>query len=164
MFALLACNAVIYQLTGTLSQAVDSMAWLTLLALFTLETGYPDRMSAKPVAMAIRVARLAAAAAVCAAAVGYAYEKAWLDAVNTCIWIAVVILLEIEVRYPEGVARRRDWYLAAAVILYSGLAVLVLAWAWRREWFNAYDALLWLAAFAMIEMDVLQIPREKDAG
>jgi hypothetical protein len=31
--------------------------------------------------------------------------------------------------------------------------VLVGAWAWRGEWFDAYDALLWLAAFVLIELE-----------
>jgi hypothetical protein len=32
----------------------------------------------------------------------------------------------------------------------------VFAWAWRKEWFDAYDAALWLLAFATIEMNVLR--------
>ncbi len=44
------------------------------------------------------------------------------------------------------------------------LAALVLVWAWRREWFDAYDAALWLAAFAMIEMDVLRSSRKNVAA
>jgi hypothetical protein len=163
IFALLTCNAAIYLFTGTLRQALDATAWLTLLALFTLETGFPERMRGRHTSMIVRGTRLAAAAAVCTAAIGYAYKNEWLDAVNTCIWIAVVALLEIEVRYPLGVARYRKWYAATAVTLYTGLAALVLMWTWRREWFDAYDAVLWLAAFAMIDMDVLRISRKNGA-
>lgn len=164
IFVLLACNTTIYLFAGTLRQALDATAWLTLLALFTLETAFADRFRAKGAAIAIRGARLAAAAAVCMAAVSYAYKNEWLDAVNTCIWIAVVVLLEFEVRYPRAVARHRTWFAATAATLYAGLAALVLMWAWRSEWFNAYDALLWLAAFAMIEMDVLHISRKEAAA
>ena len=164
IFALLTCNAAIYLFTGTMRQALDATAWLTLLTLFSLETGFGNRVCAKPASMAIRGARLAAAAAVFIAAIGYAYKNEWLDAVNTCIWISIVALIEIEVRYPQGVARHRTSYVGTAVILYGGLAVLVLMWAWRREWFDAYDALLWLTAFAMIEMDVLRFSRDKSAG
>ncbi len=46
----------------------------------------------------------------------------------------------------------------AAALLYGGLAVMVGAWAWHGEWFDAYDALLWLIAFLVIEMDVLRMP------
>ena len=159
VFALLACNTTIYLFAGTLSQALDATAWLTLLALFALETGFDDRFRARGAAIAIRGTRLAAAAAVCAAAIGYGYQNEWLDAVNTGLWIAVVVLLEFEVRYPHVLARHRAQFMLTAGALYSGLGVLVLAWAWRGEWFDAYDALLWLTAFAMIEMDVLRISR-----
>lgn len=163
MFALLVCNATIYLFTGTLSQALDAMAWLTLLALFALETGFDDRFRADNVASAIHGARLAAAAAVCAAAVGYVNQNEWLDAFNSGLWIAVVVLLEFEVRYPCAVARHRAWFAATTAALYAGLAALVLVWAWHSEWFDAYDALLWLVALAMIEMDLLQISRKEVA-
>jgi len=32
---------------------------------------------------------------------------------------------------------------------------LVAAWLWRGDWFDAYDAALWLVAFATLEMDLL---------
>lgn len=161
VFVLLACNTIFYLFAGTLNEALDATAWLTLLALFELETGFAGRFRASGAAIAIRGARLAAIAAVGAAALGYVYQYEWLNAVNTGLWIAVVVLLEFEVRFPHAVARRRGWFALTATSLYSGLGILVLVWAWRREWFDAYDALLWLTAFAMIEMDVLQIsPRE----
>lgn len=161
VFALLACNTTIFLFTGTLNEALDATAWLALLALFELETGFGDRLRASGTAIAIRSLRLAAAAAVGAAAIGYVYQNEWLDAVNTGLWIAVVVLLEFEVRNPRAVARRRARFAATAAALYAGLAVLVLIWAGRGEWFDAYDALLWLIAFAMIEMDVLRISRRK---
>ncbi len=158
VFALLACNTAYYLLGGMLTKALDALAWLTLLGLFALETGFDGRFRARYAVAAIRGLRLAAAAAVGAAAVGYAYQNEWLDAINTGLWIAVVVLLEFEVRYPAAIARRRAWFTATALTLYSGLGALVIAWAWRKEWFDAYDALLWLTAFAMIEMDVLRLP------
>ena len=161
VFALLACNAAIYLFRGTVSQALDAMAWLTLLVLFALETGFGGQFRDGRAAAAVRIARLIAAIAVGAAVMGYSYENKWLDTVNTALWIMVVVLLELEVRLPGAVARRRAWFVATAAILYSGLAALVLVWAWRSEWFDAYDALLWLAAFATIEMDVLRTSRQK---
>ncbi len=202
VFALLACNTAYYLFGGAWTEALDALAWLTLLALFALETGFdgafggvgalklrptaapcnrakrdrqgrgfiaPSRMIASVVrrlrarnAMtAIRGLRLAAAAGVGAAAIGYAYQNEWLDAVNTALWIAVVVLLEFEVRNPGAVARQSARFTATAVTLYAGLGALVLVWAWRGAWFDAYDAALWLTAFAMIEMDVLRAPRRE---
>jgi hypothetical protein len=163
IFALLACNTAYYLYAGTLSKGLDATAWLALLALFALETGSAGRMRAPRAATAIRALRLIAAAAVCTAGIGYVIENDTLDAINSGLWIAVVVLLEFEVRRPRDVALHRAWFTAAAVLLYTGLAVLVLAWAWRAEWMDAYDALLWLVAFAAIEMDVLRIPRANTA-
>ena len=161
LFALLACDTAFYLFAGTLNQALDATAWLTLLALFELENRFAGGLRPGGAALAIRGTRLAAAAAICAAAIGYSYQNEWLDAANTALWIGVVVLLEFEVRYPRVLARHRAQFMLTAGALYSGLGVLVLVWAWREEWFDAYDAALWLTAFALIEMDVLRISRRE---
>lgn len=158
VFALLAWNTAVFLAAGTLSEALDATAWLVLLALFELETGWGDRFGDSS-ATAIHGVRFAAAAAVGAAAIGYVRESEWLDAINSGLWIAVVVLLEIEVRCIGAVARRRAWFAAVAATLYAALGALVPVWLWRGEWFDAYDAALWLIAFAAIEMDVLRVSR-----
>ena len=160
LLALLTGNTAIYLISGTPSEALDSVAWLALLVSFELETGFQEPFGGRRAAVALRVLRLMGAAALALAAIGYVRDNEWLDAINVGLWIAVVALLEIEVRRADAVARNRPWFEAAAVALYSGLAVLVMIWLWRREWFDAYDAALWLIAFAIIEMNVLQrLPR-----
>lgn len=154
---MLAWNTAVFLFSGTLSEALDATAWLVLLALFELETGFGERLRGGSATAAIRGARLAAATAVGAAAIGYLYENEWLDAINSVVWIAVVTLLEIEVRHPDAVARHRAWFAAAAATLYSGLGALVLVWLWQGEWFDAYDALLWLMALVTIEINVLRV-------
>lgn len=161
VFALLACNTAIFADLGTLSETLDTAAWLALLVFFEFETGCGDRFQQNRLVPLIRAIRLAAAAAIGAVAVGYLFQSAWLDAVNSGLWIAVVALLELEVRYPRAVESHRPWFTVAAATLYSGLAALVLVWAWREEWFEAYDALLWLIAFATIEINMLQVFRGK---
>jgi hypothetical protein len=156
IFALLLCNTAYYLYAGTLSKRLDAVAWLVLLALYALETEYGGPLREGRTAMALRAIRLAAAAAVCASGIGYIIEHNSLDAINTGLWIAVVLLLEFEVRRPRDVARYHRWFTATAITLYTALGALVLAWAWRGEWMDAYDALLWLTAFATIEMDVLK--------
>ncbi len=113
--------------------------------------------------VAIRIARLAAAAAVGAAGLGYMSQKEWLDTVNTGLWIAVVVLLEYEVRCPRAVAMHPAAFRLAVAALYTGLAGLILAWAWRGAWIDAYDAMLWLIAFATIEIDVMRARRDVTA-
>jgi len=58
--------------------------------------------------------------------------------------------------------QNRPAFAAAAIVLYAGLTALVAAWLWRGEWFEAYDAALWLIAFATLEMDVLGFTRKQD--
>ena len=155
VFALLALNTAIYLRSGTSSEALDSLAWFTLLVSFELETGRRERLRGRWSRIALHGARMLAAAALAAAAVGYVRSKEWLDAVNVGLWIAVVGLLEFEVRCPDLASRRRRGLVAATTVLYAGLVGLVLAWLLRGEWFDAYDAALWLMAFATLELDLL---------
>jgi hypothetical protein len=164
VFGLLAANTAIYGATGSASEALDSIAWLTLLAAFELETGLGGRFAEGRLATVLRGVRLAATAAIFAAGVGYVLDREWLDAANIGLWVAVVALLESAVRYPAFAAGHRARYTTAAAMLYSGLATLVFVWLWRGEWFDAYDAALWLVAFATIELNVLGIARGAIAG
>jgi hypothetical protein len=159
VFALLTFNTAAYLLFGTASEALDSLAWLTLLVLFTLETGNAERFHAGRLNAVIRVMRMIAAAALLAALVGYWRQREWLDVANVALWIAVVGLLEFGVRRPEAMMRHRRSFICASVALFTALVGLVLAWTLRREWFDAYDAALWLAAFAMLEAGLLERTR-----
>jgi hypothetical protein len=40
---------------------------------------------------------------------------------------------------------------------------MVLAWLWRGAWLDAYDALLWLIAFMVIEINILRLPLADNA-
>ena len=73
------------------------------------------------------------------------------------------ISIDIQVRHPGISARLRPVFTAGVAVLYTALAALVLAWAWRGEWFDAYDALLWLIAFATIEINILRNIRRESA-
>lgn len=161
VFALLVLNAGIYLASGTFSDGLDSIAWLTLLALFELETGLAPILRTGPAVAIVHAIRLICVAAIGIAAAGYLYNSEWLDAANSGLWIAVVALLEVGVRRPAAVAAQRARYTAAAATLYAGLLAVVLVWLWRGEWFDAYDAALWLMGFATIEMNVL---RARKAG
>lgn len=154
VFALLALNAGVYLVTGTASEGLDSVAWLVLLVLFELET------SAGPLstgtASIVHGARLVAGVAIPVAAIGYANDEEWLDAINAALWIGVVVLLELQVRFPQFAVRFRTVALALAAALYAGLGAVAVIWLWRADWFGGYDACLWLLAFATIEFNVMQ--------
>jgi hypothetical protein len=155
LFALLAGNTARYLLLGTLSEALDSLAWLVLLFSFEAETGLRERFGGRGTTVALRGTRLLAAAALVVAAMGYVRGKEWLDAINVGLWIAVVGILEFQVRRPDTARQASRGFAAAAAALYAGLGGLVAAWLLRGEWFDAYDAALWLAAFAILELDLL---------
>ncbi|MGH8640586.1 MAG: hypothetical protein ACRET6_02680 [Burkholderiales bacterium] len=159
VFGLLVANTAAYAAIGTASEALDSVAWLTLLAAFELETGLGGRFAEGRLAAALRGVRFVAAAAIFVAGIGYVLDREWLDVANIALWIAVVVLLESGVRYPALAAAQRKRFTAAAATLYSGLAILVLVWLWQGDRFDAYDAALWLVAFATIEINVLGIAR-----
>ncbi len=156
IFALIGINALVFSVHGTAAEIIDTLAWLTLLTLFELETAHPHLLQGARSLRFTHYTRLLAGAAVCVAAAGYVIDRAWIDATNITLWIGVVILLEFEVRYPRVVASRRQLFVIIAALLYGGLATMVMAWAWRGEWFDAYDAVLWLMAFLVIEMNLLR--------
>ena len=164
VFALLVVNTGIFLASGTPSEALDAIAWLILLALFQLETGYGEALRARTILAVVHAIRWVALAAVGIAAAGFLSNEEWLDAVNSALWIMVVVLLELEVRRPAAVAAHRASFTAAAAALYAGLGAVVLAWLWRGEWFDAYDAALWLTAFATIELNILEAARRADIG
>jgi hypothetical protein len=161
LFALLSINTAIFLANGSPSEALDSIAWLTLLALFELETGGIGRLPGSRATSVIRVLRLVAAGALVVAMMGYLHDEAWPDVANVALWCAVVALLEFEVRWPDAVLRHGTGFEAIATAMYGGLAAIAALWLWRGEWFDAYDSLLWLAAFAMLEMDMLGFMRRE---
>lgn len=159
LYVLLITNTLYFAWAGTRSEALDAAAWLVLLALFDIETRWTGWFVHDPRRALLRGLRLLAAAGVIAAMLGYTLEDDARDAVNSVLWIAVVILLEAEVRFPELVSKARKAFVVTAALLYGGLALLVLLWAVDGLWFDAYDALLWLIAFATLEL-----PRTAQAG
>lgn len=160
---LLTIDAVTYAVGGRGSAALDAFAWLVLLLLFEWETRLESRWRGHRLAKAIHATRAAAVLGIAAAAFAFVEESAWLDVANSALWIGVVALLEGEVRYPRLVALHRKMFMGAAVTLYGALGALVLIWAWRGEWLDAYDAAIWLTAFAIIEMDVMNFSERSAA-
>ena len=155
LFALLACNTIYYIVAGRVSEALDSVAWYALLILFLLESGNPRLVQLRGARAAMRAARVIATLAICVTAVLYVREKEWLDATNLLLWIAVVILLEIEVWQPDRVAVHRRAFTFSAIALYGALSVMVMIWLLNGKWMNAWDATLWLLAFGLLEADIL---------
>ncbi len=156
LFVLLGVNAAVYAATGRFSEGLDALAWYLLLALFALEASGPAWGRRPRVARALGLLRALAAIAVVAAAAAYVREQEWLDAANALLWIGVVIVLELEVRVPAAAVRHRGTLALGSLLLYAGLAAVALVWLRRGEWLDGYDALLWIAAFALIELELFR--------
>lgn len=157
LFALLAINAGIYAAGGRFSEGLDAWAWFALLVLFEIETRHPHWTRILRNAFALDLLRLAAAAAVTVAAFSFIRENEWLDAVNAWLWIAVVAVLELQLRAPALAIRLRRSVAVLSSWLYAALAVIAAIWLAQGKWFEGYDAVLWIAAFALIELDLLRL-------
>ncbi len=157
IFALLAVNAIVFATTGRASEGLDALAWFALLALFEIETRRPHWTRIRRYAVVLGLLRLAATAGVTVAAVAYLREREWIDAANAWLWIGVVIVLEFDVRAPALAARWQRYLTGTSIVLYVALAAVALTWFALGEWLDGYDAALWIAAFALIEMDLLKL-------
>lgn len=161
LFALLGANAAVYAADGRFSEGLDALAWYLLLVLFALEAHGAAWIRRPRVARALGLLRALAAIAVVAAAAAYVQEGEWLDAANALLWIGIVLVLELEVRAPAAAAGLRGSLALGSLLLYAGLAAVALTWLLRGAWFDGYDALLWIAAFALIEIELF---RDKAKG
>lgn len=155
LLLLLGINAAIYAATGRISETLDAGAWFSLLLLFELETRGPEWTRRPRIVLALDGLRLLATATIVWAATAFIEEGEWLDAANAWLWIGVVLLLELEIRAPNRMARWRRTTVAVAILLYTALTAVAAAWWLRGEWLDGYDAVLWIAAFVLLEMDLL---------
>jgi hypothetical protein len=167
MYALLAGNVALFSLYGRVTELVDTAAWLVLLMLFEWETGgWPLPVRAR---LGLHAVRAVAGLAVLAACVGYALERQWLDFANALVWLGVVALLELEVRLPQEALRRHRARRVMAGLHYVALLGFLFAWVVQgangpeplQAWLDAWDALLWLAAFVVIELNVFGYARHR---
>jgi hypothetical protein len=91
---------------------------------------------------------------------------AWVDVINSEVWLLVVLVLEIDVRLQErhkleGLALRLSNF--AKYILYSLLFLAALYWGIKGDFVDFWDAFLWLVAFIFIELNVFEW-RQEDAA
>ena len=90
----------------------------------------------------------------------------WVDVINAGVWLLVLLVLEVDVRLQEkqrleGLAL----YLSTLtkIVLYSTLALAVVAWIVKGDFVDWWDAFLWLVAFVFIEMNVFEWRQESHA-
>ena len=90
---------------------------------------------------------------------------AWVDVINSTVWLLVVLVLEIDVRLQErnlleGAVLALSK--AAKVVLYSILFLAAVYWGIKGDFVDFWDAFLWLVAFVFIEMNIFQWHEETE--
>ncbi len=154
-------------LARTFAASLDTLAWLVLLACFELETAW---LSPRALDGANRVIlhglRMACYVLVLIALLGYLDDYrvsaagpeqrlALADVVNASAWIVVVVALEGQVRAEEH--GREAMVALLRPLLYAAYLVLLgvaLFYGMEGSLLDAWDALLWIAAFFLIERNV----------
>ena len=156
---------------------IDTAAWVALLLMFELETYVlEDEHFTRAVARSLHSLRTICYAFIVYAFYGYiahllaldgAQENtitlAWLDVINSAVWLLVVIVLEIDVRLQE-----RNRYEGAAlyvsnaikVVLYALLLLAAIYWGMNGDFVDFWDAFLWLVAFVFIELNIFEWRQE----
>ena len=91
---------------------------------------------------------------------------AWVDVINSAVWLLVLLVLEIDVRLQqcgrfEGVALAASS--AAKVLLYALLLLAAVYWGIKGDFVDFWDAFLWLVAFVFIELNIFEWRREEMA-
>ena len=84
-------------------------------------------------------------------------ELGWVDLIEAVVWLLIVLTLEIEVRLQNhdiasGPLMRAT--IAAKGLLYGLLLLAMGYWAFRGLWIYVWDEFVWIAGFAIIEMNV----------
>lgn len=156
ILSLLAFNALLYALIDTLTSALDAITWLILLVLYELEANDVRLPWSAAVLQQIRNGLIGIIIFVF---FSYMLEGDWLDVLNTLLWFALVVMLELEVRWPDWVNAHSRFKWLATVSIFIGLIGVAGLWCWQQAWLDAYDALLWIAAFGFIEVDLFQLLR-----
>lgn len=90
---------------------------------------------------------------------------AWVDVINSGVWLLVVFLLEVDVRLQE---HQRYYGMAVRIsnlskyLLYSILLAAAVYWGVKGDFVDFWDAFLWLVAFVFIELNVFEWRQETE--
>ena len=83
---------------------------------------------------------------------------AWVDVINSAVWLLVVVL-EIDVwlqernRFEGAMLRFSQ---ISKFVLYSALLLAAIYWGIKGDFVDFWDAFLWLVAFIFIELNVFE--------
>jgi len=155
----------------TFAETIDTAAWVVLLLMFELETTVFERH--QPTlrhTRSLQGVRILCYSLIVYAFYGYLVRAiasaaapdavrllAWLDVINAATWLAVVLILEMDVRLQErGRFKNLSSLIsnASKAVLYIVLLLAAIYWGIRGDFVDFWDAFLWLLAFVAIELNV----------
>ncbi|MEI7601212.1 MAG: hypothetical protein WCJ41_18070 [Aestuariivirga sp.] len=174
VYALLAFNILLFLLHGTAHEALDSFGWVILLGTFEYESTSLDEVYSSPLEKwALFAFQCLGYGLAIYATTQYFLEREWVDLLNSVTWLAVCAMLAYDV-YSPGDFKASEWKIRniAKSLLYTILVGVALWWGWEGMQEEAgltglldfYDAALWIACFAVIELNVFDYERPEDAA
>jgi hypothetical protein len=166
VYGLLLLNMYLFLRTeDTLTAFLDSAAWLLLLGLMEYESTTLDRdYGSETERYVIVFLNIVAYSVILFAWWGYVREEKWIDVVNASAWLGVCAVLLYQM-YVPGDYEAGEYRLvkAAKAALYATLVVCALWWTIdASKPLDAVDAWLWLACFAVIELNVFGFDRSTE--
>lgn len=165
IFGLLFINVFFYFTTAEFFEALDSIGWLMLLAIFeyestTLDKPYNNRVE-KFVIWAVQIL---AYGLIFFSLYMYVTQGMWLYAANASLWVLVTAALLYDM-YVPGEFGKTEWRIrnGIKISLYGALCVVAVLWGLNGDVFNFYDAFLWILCFFVVELNVLNFEEQEDA-
>lgn len=169
VYALLTFNILLFLIHGAAHEALDSLGWVILLGTFEYESTSLDEVYASAVEKwSLFSFQCLGYGLSIYATTQYFRESEWVDLLNSVTWLAVCALLAYDV-YSPGDYHGWQWRLrkAAKGVLYAILVGVAVWWGWEglqegsslAGLLDFYDAALWIACFAVIELNVFDYER-----
>jgi hypothetical protein len=172
VYALLAFNILLFLIHGTVHEAIDSLGWVILLGTFEYESTSLDEVYAS------KLEKWSLFAFQClgygmASYATWQYFSAgeWIDLLNSVTWLLVCAVLAYDV-YSPGDYGGVEWKIRNAVKigLYTVLVAVALWWGYEGVQeeqglvglLDFYDAALWIACFAVIELNVFDYEKPEE--
>ena len=165
IYGLLFINVYFYFTTAAFFEAVDSIGWLMLLAIFeyestTLDKPYDSRFEK----IFIWTVQILAYGLIFFALYMYVTQGMWLDTANASLWVLVTAALIYDM-YAPGEFGKSEWRIRNGIKigLYGALCVIAVLWGLKGDVLDFYDAFLWILCFFVVELNVLNFEEQERA-
>jgi hypothetical protein len=151
VYGLLLFNTALLIGYASWREALEQGGWLMILAAFEWESrGLDDRRGRFAVPVALEGLGYAVAIFCWGA---YAVAGEWLDFANASLWLLVVAAIAGDLHWQQHYGRTgRRLRVLLKGVLYVALLGVALIWGLQGAWLDAWDAVIWLLCFFVIEL------------